>query len=190
MRSILLLPLLALILAASASTSRAATYGPYTTYPNSTVSSIPSNTRVELGIGPDALYHPIVLDNLGYQVIDCVIGCSGSGGGGAAVAPYSGTSSACSATTIGTTPTLLLDTAANAGRAGGGLVYYATGTANIVYRWALPGETGGQNLTTTPSGANVALTPNSQLPFTGAPSGQLWAVSTANQTAFSCFAVK
>ena len=98
---------------------------------------------------------------------------------------YSGTASACSASTVGTSATLILDTAANAGRAAGGLVLPSTATAPVEYEWV----TGGAGLTTTPGGLVFQVTPGGSISFAGAPSAQLYAISTSSQ-AVSCMAVK
>ena len=97
--------------------------------------------------------------------------------GAAASAPYP-----CTASTVGTTPTLILDSVANnTGRSGGGFVLPATATAPVEYQWA-NASTG---LTTTPGGIVYQVLAGGQIPFAGAPNSQLWMISTASQAA-SC----
>lgn len=116
----------------------------------------------------------------------CVYNYGTSGGSSGSSAPYSGTPSACSASTVGTTATLVLDSVANgAGRAGGGFILPAAATAPVEYQWA----NSSAGLTTTPGGTVLQVLAGGQIPFAGAPNTQLYATSTATQ-AGSCFVSK
>ena len=82
-----------------------------------------------------------------------------------ATSPGSATPYPCTASTVGTTATLILDSVANgAGRSGGGFVLPSTATA-VEYQWA----NSGSGLTTTPGGIVYQVLPGGYIPFGGAP---------------------
>ncbi len=94
---------------------------------------------------------------------------------------------ACTTSTVGTTPTLILDSTANGtGRGGGGFAMPAVGAngSSVYYEW---GSSAG--LTPTVGGMVFALYPGGVLSFAGAPAVQLWMISTAPVTG-SCFWAK
>ena len=87
----------------------------------------------------------------------------------------------CTTSTVGTTPTLILDSvSAGTGRGAGGFAMPSTGTT-VYYQW---GSSVG--LTTAQGGIVFVLYPGGVLPFAGAPTTQLWMISTA-QVVGSCF---
>ena len=87
----------------------------------------------------------------------------------------------CTTSTVGTTPTLVLDSTVNGtGRGAGGFAMPSTGST-VYYQW---GSSAG--LTTAQGGIVFVLYPGGVLPFAGAPGTQLWMISTASVTG-SCF---
>lgn len=93
----------------------------------------------------------------------------------------SGTPAACTATTVGTGATLILDTVANGTkRGGGGFALPPTAANGIYFSW------NSSSPTTTASGTIFYLAPGGTIPFAGAPNTALYAIAAAS-TVGSCF---
>lgn len=95
--------------------------------------------------------------------------------------PATSIPSPCSATTVGTSATLILDMISNGTeRNGGGFALPATAANGIYFSWNSTAPT------TTASGTTFYLAPGGTIPFAGAPNTALYAIATANVVG-SCF---